>query len=266
MRILRRYIIITIILLLFLGLAYGVYANSNRVGIQGGLAEDLLPESKKIIKTNISNKSFIINDKEIELEYEYSVNSDKINIYKDKNNTEYILDDNKIVGFIKDYKNMLKSNNLIMNSTEKISEGEILNIAIEYCSKNVEEFKKYELTNISYIESYNEYGVTFMNKYNGYKTQDTVEINITPYGEIVSFYANNQGILEKYKNQEVNINEMELNKFIEKQLKSKYNNIASYEIDDKILGLVDDKLAVQCYITIKLDNEMFCSEIIIGYI
>jgi len=152
-------------------------------------------------------------------------------------------------------------------STESVkTQGQILDIGIEYLSKAIENFEEYELVSINYISSYNEYAITYMNKCSGYNTSDTAQINITPVGEIVSFCANNQGMMKEYEDSNILIDQMQNNAFIEETLNTEFENIDKYEIEDKILTKVDGKLAMQYYIALEYENNDYDSAVIICYV
>lgn len=268
----KKYIILIsiVLLLLFLISTSFVVSATNSIGIKGGRIQDLLPESRKAVIPNIPNKLIPINGNTVNLKYKYSINSDKTSVYTDTNNTEYILDDNTIVGFIKETNHIPKEKTISLNSKvkypENLSKENILSIATNYCFEHVQEFEKYQLVNLDYISSYDEYSITFMKKCNGYKTCDTAEINITPYGEIVSYFSNNQGLLDKYDESKIIINQVQINNFIDKQLNIYYNNVKTYRIEDQVLNVVNGKLSVQCYVTIMLNDDTIASEVIVCYI
>ena len=239
-----------------------IYASSKN-NVTGGFISEFQQPSQKIIKNNISNiKNLTLNSENLDLKYQYSLKYDakEIDIYTDIFNTEYALNGNSLLGFIKDADTVKIS---ALKSDSSLTHGQILDVAINYLSKNLSNFNEYELVSINYVSSYNEYTITYMNKCCGYKTLDVAEVNITPVGEIVSFYANNQKIMSQYENSNISINQAETNEFIEKSLSDKYSYIPSYEIEDKILTIIDNKLAVQYYLSMELQDGYNDSEILI---
>lgn len=266
-----KIILSTILIVLFTVLSVStlcVYANSQEK-TEGIFLDDNLQDSQKIIKEKAINKNIQLDDENINLTYAYSItNSEKeLDMYLDNNdNTEYIFDGNDVVGFIKDV-NLSSINVVNSASTESVkTQGQILNIGIEYLSKAIENFEEYELVSINYISSYNEYAITYMNKCSGYNTSDTAQINITPVGEIVSFCANNQGMMKEYEDSNILIDQMQNNAFIEETLNTEFENIDKYEIEDKILTKVDGKLAMQYYIALEYENNDYDSAVIICYV
>ena len=245
-----------------------VYANSQEK-IEGIYLDNSLIENEKIIKKDLANKTLEFDSNAINLKYEYSLknSSKEIDVFVDTDNTEYMIIEDNIIGFIKDVDVENNSNiNTTKVTTATKTQGQILDIAIDYLSKNIENFNEYTLMSISYIDSYNEYSITYMNKCNGYNTFDTAQINITPSGEIVSYCANNQGIMKEYEDSNFIIDQMENMEFIEDTLNSEFTDINKYEIEDKILTKIDNKLAIQYYISIELENSYNDSAVIICYV
>lgn len=245
-----------------------VYANSQEK-IEGIYLDNSLIENEKIIKKDLANKTLEFDSNAINLKYEYSLknSSKEIDVFVDTDNTEYMIIEDNIIGFIKDVDVENNSNiNTTKVTTATKTQGQILDIAIDYLSKNIENFNEYTLLSISYIDSYNEYSITYMNKCNGYNTFDTAQINITPSGEIVSYCANNQGIMKEYEDSNFIIDQMENMEFIEDTLNSEFTDINKYEIEDKILTKIDNKLAIQYYISIELENSYNDSAVIICYV
>ena len=266
----KKIILCTLFIILFITLSFfalRAYANGHDK-VNGIFLDNTLQSSEKIIKEQFNEKTIQLDSKDITLNYTYSVkNSEKeLDIYVDPGSTEYVFDDDKMVGFIKDV-NLVqndKKNIVCANSTK--SQGQILDIAIGYFSEYINNFEEYELISIQYISSYNEYSITYMNKCNGYNTFDTAQINITPNGEIVSFCANNQGIMAEYENSNIIIDQKKNCNFIENTLNNKFGNYSKYEINDKILTKIDNKLAIQYYISLELDGNYNDSAVIICYI
>lgn len=245
-----------------------VYANSQEK-IEGIYLDNSLIENEKIIKKDLANKTLEFDSNAINLKCEYSLknSSKEIDVFVDTDNTEYMIIEDNIIGFIKDVDVENNSNiNTTKVTTATKTQGQILDIAIDYLSKNIENFNEYTLMSISYIDSYNEYSITYMNKCNGYNTFDTAQINITPSGEIVSYCANNQGIMKEYEDSNFIIDQMENMEFIEDTLNSEFTDINKYEIEDKILTKIDNKLAIQYYISIELENSYNDSAVIICYV
>ena len=244
-----------------------VYANSQEK-VEGIYLDNNLIENEKIIKKDLANKTIELDSKAINLKYEYTLkNSTKeIDMFVDTENTEYMVIEDNIIGFIKDIDSENKNVNATKVTTAIKTQGQILDIAIDYLSKNIENFNEYTLLSISYIDSYNEYSITYMNKCNGYNTFDTAQINITPSGEIVSYCANNQGIMKEYEDSNFIVDQMENMEFIEDTLNSEFTDINKYEIEDKILTKINNKLAIQYYISIVLENSYNDSAVIICYV
>lgn len=267
----KKKIIIGILLITVLSIlsffTLRVYANSQEK-VEGIYLDNNLIENEKIIKKDLANKTIELDSKAINLKYEYTLkNSTKeIDMFVDTENTEYMVIEDNIIGFIKDIDSENKNVNATKVTTATKTQGQILDIAINYLSKNIENFNEYTLLSISYIDSYNEYSITYMNKCNGYNTFDTAQINITPSGEIVSYCANNQGIMKEYEDSNFIVDQMENMEFIEDTLNSEFTDINKYEIEDKILTKINNKLAIQYYISIELENSYNDSAVIICYV
>ena len=267
----KKKIIIGILLIAVLSIlsffTLRVYANSQEK-VEGIYLDNNLIENEKIIKKDLANKTIELDSKAINLKYEYTLkNSTKeIDMFVDTENTEYMVIEDNIIGFIKDIDSENKNVNATKVTTATKTQGQILDIAINYLSKNIENFNEYTLLSISYIDSYNEYSITYMNKCNGYNTFDTAQINITPSGEIVSYCANNQGIMKEYEDSNFIVDQMENMEFIEDTLNSEFTDINKYEIEDKILTKINNKLAIQYYISIELENSYNDSAVIICYV
>ena len=244
-----------------------VYANSQNK-VDGIFLDKNLQDTEKIIKEEFNSKTIQLDSKNINLDYTYSIkNSEKeLDMYLDSNRTEYVFDNNKMVGFIKDISLEQNNRERVANINSTKSQGQILDIAIDYLSKSVDNFDEYELVSIYYIASYNEYSITYMNKCNGYNTFDTAQINITPTGEIVSFCANNQGMMAEYENLNIIVDQKKNCNFIENTLNNEFGNINKYEIEDKILTKVNNKLAIQYYVALELETNYNDSAVIICYI
>lgn len=266
----KKIILTVLLIILFVTLSFfalRVYAN-NQDKVYGIFLDNNLHSSEKIIKEQLNSKTIQLDSKDINLNYTYSVkDSEKeLDIYLDANDTEYVFDKDKMVGFIKDVNLVQNDKKSIASINSVKSQGQILDIAIDYFSKYINDFEEYELISIHYISSYNEYSITYMNKCNGYNTFDTAQINITPNGEIVSFCANNQGIMAEYENLNFIIDQKKNCDFIENTINSKFGNCSKYEINDKILTKIDNKLAIQYYISLELDGNYNDSAIIICYV
>lgn len=253
-------------------LVVSVYA-ANQPIIKGGLLENLQTDSQKLIKETPTTKQVQLNSENINIEYQYSIQNENQNmdVYIDDKNTEYLLKNDSVVGFIKADKNlttnmMQNSSKNVLNTNTSLSQGQILDIAINYLAKIVTNFEEYDLMSINYISSYNEYAITYMNKCKGYKTLDTACINITPYGEIVSYYANNQGMMDLYENSNITIAQKEVNSFIEETIANKFNEIKNYEIEDELLTIINEKLAIQYYVKVELNNDLQDSAIVVFYL
>lgn len=256
-------------------LVVSVYA-ANQPIIKGGLLENLQTDSQKLIKETLTTKQLQLNSENINIEYQYSIQNENQNmdVYIDDKNTEYLLKNDSVVGFIKDVKSdknlttnmMQNSSKNISNTNTSLSQGQILDIAINYLAKIVTNFEEYDLMSINYISSYNEYSITYMNKCKGYKTLDTACINITPHGEIVSYYANNQGMMDLYENSNITIAQKEVNSFIEETIANKFNEIKNYEIEDELLTIINEKLAIQYHVKVELNNDLQDSAIVVFYL
>ena len=83
--------------------------------LNGIFLDNTLQSSEKIIKEQFNEKTIQLDSKDITLNYTYSVkNSEKeLDIYVDPGSTEYVFDDDKMVGFIKDV-------NLVQNDKKNI--------------------------------------------------------------------------------------------------------------------------------------------------
>ncbi len=197
------------------------------------------------IKSNMLNKTIIDNGININLTYKSSKMGK--DIYVDNKECEYVYDNEEMVGF-------LKPINKEAIKTEKLGEEKARSIAEKFLEENVINFSKYQLVGCTYINSYNEYKITYMNKLNNINTQDIVDININDLGEITSFLGINQGRFEKYNEKDLNINKV--SQLIKDDINDTYaEKVNKLKIQSQELAIENDKLVLISNVSIMLKNN-----------
>ena len=170
-------------------------------------------------------REIILTDKTIKLEFDRISNeSDDILIYKDKDNSRYLIKDNKLIGYIKNIDNfgLKKKKNL----NYKIGEvEELFNVTL----------KDYKLNKIN-----NEY---FYQKYiNDIKTSDGIYIEVNDEGIIIESKINKIGIFDDLVTDitidKINCVKNEINKNINQK----------YEIKDVLIDYNDSNYVLYCLV------------------
>lgn len=202
-------------------------------------------KNDNVVKSNINDKIITKNGTNINLKYK-STEMEK-DIYIDNKGCEYVYDDKKMVGF-------LEPINKEAAKAERLSEVEVKSIAEKFLTENIENYFKYQLVGCMYIESYNEYKITYVNKLNDINTQDIIDINVNNLGEVTAFLGINQGKFEKYKDQNINTNN--INQLIKADVNDVYaKKIENLNIQNQTLALENDKLILITNVLIRLKNN-----------
>lgn len=203
-------------------------------------------EKMKIKEANLSDKYENLLKKENAVTYKYS-NYD-VEVYTDEENTEYLLKDERLVGFIKKIE---PSEIAIKMNSIGINKQHAYEIANTYCKSNINNFEQYVFVENKYIDSYKEYNIVFNKKIGEYQTMDLILIAVNKHGEITAFAAPNQGEFDKYRN--IEVDNIKVSEFIENELNNKYGvSLKNYIEQEKILKIIDNKLVLECSIKIAL--------------
>ena len=248
-------IIVTIIILSFSGFVYASHINNKNLtsneysdnikSIKEYKEENIEIDSKFITKTGKTDKKIKIDGKDVKLKYK-STNYKK-DIYISEDQTEYVFENDKLVGFIKKLDTQWRKNvNMNINSAEKIAEN--------YLKQNIEDFSEYELTFSNYNENYGEYIFLYTYKVDGYKTSDIIQIGIEESGEITSFSMPNKDKFEEHKNLKIDMNHIENE--VKKNIIEEYSDAISYEIKDTTLGIMNEKLVMFIDVNIIFSDEI----------
>lgn len=94
----------------------------------------------------------------------------------------------------------------------------------------------------------------------------TIDIGNTLVNALKEFKEEQARHKEEYEDSNFIIDQMENMEFIEDTLNSEFTDINKYEIEDKILTKIDNKLAIQYYISIEQENSYNDSAVIICYV
>lgn len=130
-------------------------------------------DEMKVAEENLSEKYENLLRKEDEVTYKYS--SDDIKVYTDKGETEYLVKDEKLVGFIKE---LNPNETVIQKRSSGITERDAYEIAKTYCENNISNFEEYTFIENTFVESYKEYNVVFNKKIGEYQTMDLIFIAV----------------------------------------------------------------------------------------
>lgn len=247
MRIKKIFISLTIIfLILFFVLRMYTYSNTPKQEKTKLKFENdcYAIQNEDIIKSSMVDKFITKEQDTIQLSYEKTKNNK--DIYISSENDEYIYMNDVLVGYIKDI-NIDTINNIPMESeTAKI-------IAENFLNDNINDFEKYEFISNNYIEAYAEYSVIFMNKLNGFNTNDIIRVNINNSGIVVSFSRFHYNEFEKYNNIVFNMENIE--NMVINEIKEKYgNSYVNSEIKYSFLNLVNKKLVLQIEVNVELNQ------------
>lgn len=210
---------------------------------------------------------FLNNDK-VHLSYDstFNVEGDVLTVYSDSNDSDYYFNsDNELVGYFK--KNLLTNEKVSITKKiieeNNINEDTYISLATEFAksviSTSKTSFSEYILTNTSYIESYNEFSYVYTKTIDGYKTNDSITISLDVNGNLSSFVANRQGYFDNYKY--ITIDESLVSRFVEEIMKANYNYF-NYNIEDLLINFIDNKLVLQIYICIELEENIYSSTIL----
>ncbi len=228
---------------------------NDKIGMEN---KDL--ENTKILEANLSDKYENLLGKENPVTYKYS--NDDVKVYEDNNNTEYLLKNESLIGFIKEIEPRKVA---LKIKSRGISEQHAYEIANTYCESNIRNFEQYILIENKYIETYKEYNIVFNKKIGEYQTMDLIFIAINTQGEITAFVAPNQGEFDEYKN--VKTDNAEISNFIAIELNNKYgNDLKNFIEKEKTFKIINNKLVLECSVKIKLTNGFETLDTVCYYI
>lgn len=248
----KKFIVVVLLIAIITGFSVLIYATNDKIlnveNKEVKFFNEVSIDSKAMFLENVEkNKNIMINDEEIKVEYLES-KRDK-NIYISEDNNEYIFDEEKLVGFIKEIEISEKQNRNVKIEIEKAKE-----IAENFGKDNIQDFEKYEIVYFDYVETYNEYSIKYMRKLNGLMTQDVIKINIDEFGEIVSFAALHQGEFDKFNDLVIEVEA--INSIVINSIKNKYGEeIKETEIEAQFLRVIDNKLVLQTEVKIIYQSE-----------
>lgn len=257
MKINRKTILMPILITIILSIS-GITVNAiinDKYGIKNNDFENM-----KIAEESLSDKYEKLFKEENSVIYRYSNND--VKVYKDKKNTEYLLKNENLVGFIEEIN---PSEVLMETKSGGISEQQAYEIAKVYCENNVTNFEQYTFIENKYIESYKEYNIVFNKKIGEYQTMDLVSIAVNTQGKITAFVAPNQCEFDEYKN--IKVNNTKISEFIENELNNKYgDNLKKITEREKTFKKIDNKLTLECSVKVELSNGVDFLDMIYYYI
>lgn len=244
----KRVLILLFITFLVLFLGLGVYTTycSNQVSTVSKIKfmSETSVANTDTVKTGIETKTIINNNETIQLSYQETKNNK--DIYVSAEEDEYIYSNDQLVGFIKN----IDVNNI---NTTKLESTVAQRIATSFLEENLSNPQDYELTSNNYITSYAEYTFVFMNKLNGYNTNDIIRINVDNSGDVVSFSKFNYNVFEQYKDITIDMDTIE--ETVTNTIKNKYgNDYVDSEITYSFLNIVNNKLVLQLEVSIETTN------------
>lgn len=251
--------IIFLIIVLVSVLIFSIYSYANNLikEKKGEAFNNIFTTGKNIKVDNIeqSKKINFLDNNDITLTYQKSQQGYQLtaDIYTDNQNNEYIYQGNKLTGFLRDYKSV--NNTRLDTNIERLEQSTIRDIAKNIIPKLLDiDLKKYDLVNELYVESYDEYVFTFTKTINGYKTTESISISFDSYANLSSFSAPRIAMFDRFEN--IEIDEKDVNDFIDNYMNETYDFI-KYEVEDKILNVIEGKPILECYIVIKLNGDNF---------
>ena len=206
--------------------------------------------SASAAKIDIQYKTVLsLNGSEKELKYIKTyekIKDDYLTIYSDDSNDEYLLKDNKIVGYLQDKEideiEQLSGieNKKIYRSVDDIKKDPMLSGI---------DFNNYSFDGTKYIDSYKETLYTFSKYINGIKTNDGIYVSINDDGSVSAFGATRQHLFD---NLITSVTKEDVENYIANEIK-KYN-ASSYDIESMIINYVDEKYVVECLIGLDYED------------
>lgn len=171
--------------------------------------------------------------------------SDKLEVYEDGNQDAYTLRDGRVVGYLRnrDLEEVVATPQKWNATQTEAIQSKAEELLIQTFEVDV---SKYQLEDISYIDSYQEVALSYTRYVDGLKTNDGIYISLDRNGELSFFSAPRQGNFDTLAGK---VSKDAVVAFVEQEM-ARREDVTSYDLEDMVIDIGTDGYVVNCYVSL----------------